>query len=202
MFCLQKLIKRNLSGKVESKINWQNYSQILKNETISIIGYDTKNRIKSMNLYHNKIKIIIGIENGTSWNMAISDGWLPYYTLFPIKDALEKSSIIHFNYSNENQMKIWDEIKGGLTEGKALSFSHKYKDEPKIITPPNIDIFVVTSKDTGLGVNEVNCSYTIYQDYTKRAERRCLAFGFGSGSDHMIKTLQPIKSKSKIIDIE
>jgi ketol-acid reductoisomerase len=206
MIGIQKLIKRtltiqvgNIYEKIESKANWKKYNSILQKETVSIIGYGPQGRSQSLNLRDNKINTIIGIRYGPSWDKAIKDGWIPYKTLFPIKEAVQKGTIIQYLLSDAAQIKVWDHVKEGLSEGKALSFSHgfgiTFKEQTNIIPPTNVDVFLVAPKGPGSMVREkylekngVNSSYAIYQDYTKKAKERCLALGFAIGSEYIFKT--------------
>jgi len=203
---LSKIIKRslnikigNLVEKIESKTNWINYKKILEPETIAIVGYGPQGRSQSLNLRDNLCKPIVGVRRGPSWDQAISDGWKPNYNLFPIKEAVKKGTIIQYLLSDASQIKLWNDVKEGLTEGKALSFSHgfgiTFKDQTNIIPPSNIDVFLVAPKGPGSMVREkkllgegVNSSYAIYQDHTKRAKERCLALGFGIGSEYIFET--------------
>ena len=203
---LSKIITRSLKIKVgnivetiEQKSDWLNFNNILNKETIAVIGYGPQGRSQSLNLRDNKCNIIVGVRPGNSWNAAIKDGWEPNKTLFSIGDAVQKGSLIQYLVSDAAQITLWDEVKEGLTKGKALSFSHgfgiTYKNLTNIIPPQNIDVFLVAPKGPGSMVREkyleksgVNSSYAIYQDYTSNARTRCLALGFGIGSEYIFKT--------------
>jgi hypothetical protein len=65
--------------------------EILKNETVAIIGYGVQGPGQAMNLRDNGINVIIGQRPRLStWDKAVNDGWVPGETLFPIEEAAAK----------------------------------------------------------------------------------------------------------------
>jgi len=50
---------------------------------------------QGLNLRDNGMNVIIGVrKNGTSWNQAVEDGWVPGKNLFEIEEAIKKGTII------------------------------------------------------------------------------------------------------------
>jgi ketol-acid reductoisomerase len=175
--------------------------KVLKNETIAIIGYGVQGPAQALNLKDNGFNVIIGQakEFKKDWDRAVKDGWKPGKTLFDIEEASAKGTVIQMLVSDAAQMKIWPVIKKNLNDGDALYFSHGfsivYKDQTSIIPPANVDVILVAPKGSGLNVRRnflsgagINSSYAVFQDYTGKAEDRCLALGIGIGSGYLFHT--------------
>ncbi|MBC2716134.1 MAG: ketol-acid reductoisomerase [Desulfobacteraceae bacterium] len=174
--------------------------EILKDETITILGYGVQGPAQALNLRDNGIDVIIGqIEGDEYWEKAIKDGFVPGESLFPIKEAAQKGTIIMELLSDAGQTATWPVIKECLNEGDALYFSHGfsivYKDQTGIIAPKNIDVILVAPKGSGTSVRAnflagdgINSSYAIEQDFTGRAKDRTLALGIAVGSGYLFPT--------------
>ncbi len=173
---------------------------ILKDETVAVIGYGVQGKGQSLNLRDNGIRVIVGVrKGGKSWEEAIQDGWVPGETLFEIPEAVERGTIIAYLLSDAGQKEQWPVVRELLKEGDALYFSHGfsivYKDLTGVVPPENVDVILVAPKGSGTTVRRyflegkgINASYAVYQDYTGRAEQRCIAMGFGIGSGFLFPT--------------
>ena len=179
----------------------QSAREVLKDETIAVIGYGVQGPGQSLNLRDNGFKVIVGQapEFKNEWNKAVTDGWVPGETLFPIEEAVQKGSIILFLVSDAGQIAVWPRIKPFLTRGKALYFSHgfgiTYKERTNIIPPADIDVILVAPKGSGTTLRRMflqgrglNSSYAIFQDATGRARDRVFALGIGIGSGYLFET--------------
>jgi len=175
--------------------------EVLKNETIAVIGYGVQGPGQSLNLRDNGFKVIVGQapEFKREWDKAIADGWAPGETLFSIEEAVEKGTIILFLVSDAAQIAVWPRIKPLLTKGKALYFSHgfgiTYKDRTGIVPPADIDVIMVAPKGSGTTLRRMflqgrglNSSYAVFQDATGRAKERVFALGIGIGSGYLFET--------------
>ena len=173
---------------------------IMKNETIAIIGYGVQGPAQAFNLKDSGFNVIIGQRKGTSsWKRAIKDGWKVGKTLFEIEEAVQKATVIQYLLSDAAQKSQWPLVKRNLKEGDALYFSHGfsivYKDKTKVVPPENVDVILVAPKGSGTSVRRnflngagINSSYAVHQDYTGRAEARCVALGIGVGSGFLFPT--------------
>jgi len=173
---------------------------ILKNETIAIIGYGVQGPGQAMNLRDNGFNVIIGQRKpSASWDKAVADGWVPGETLFSIEEAAEKADIIQYLLSDAAQISVWPTLKPYLTKGKALYFSHgfgiTYKERTGIIPPDDIDVILVAPKGSGTSLRRMflagrglNSSYAIFQDASGRAFERVVALGIGIGSGYLFET--------------
>ncbi|MDR1809505.1 MAG: ketol-acid reductoisomerase [Prevotella sp.] len=174
--------------------------EILKDETIAVIGYGVQGPGQALNLRDNGFNVIVGQrKGGKTWDKAVADGWVPGKTLFDIEEAVRKGTIIQYLLSDAAQIEVWPRIKPYLTAGKALYFSHgfgiTYKERTGIIPPADIDVILVAPKGSGTSLRRMflegrglNSSYAVFQDATGKAKDRVLALGIGVGSGYLFET--------------
>ena len=175
--------------------------EVLKDETVAVIGYGVQGPAQSLNMRDNGIKVIIGQAKQfkKDWDRAVADGWVPDETLFDIAEAAKRGTIIQILVSDAAQRVIWPTVKENLNEGDAVYFSHGfsivYKDQTGVIPPEGVDVIMVAPKGSGTSVRRnflsgagINSSYAIGQDATGRAEERCLAVGIAVGSGYLFPT--------------
>ena len=173
--------------------------EVLKNETIAVIGYGVQGPGQSLNLRDNGFNVIVGQRPGKTYDKAVADGWVPGETLFGIEEACERATIIEVLLSDAAQIACWPLIKKHLTAGKALYFSHgfaiTYSDRTGIVPPADVDVIMVAPKGSGTSLRTMflegrglNSSYAIYQDATGRAWERVIALGIGVGSGYLFET--------------
>ena len=173
--------------------------EVLKNETIAVIGYGVQGPGQSLNLRDNGFNVIVGQRAGKTYDKAVADGWVPGETLFSIEEACERASIIQVLLSDAAQIACWPTIQKYLTPGKALYFSHgfavTYKERTGIVPPADVDVILIAPKGSGTSLRTMflegrglNSSYAIFQDATGRAFERCIALGIGVGSGYLFET--------------
>jgi ketol-acid reductoisomerase len=175
--------------------------EVLKDEVIAVVGYGVQGPAQSQNMRDNGFKVIIGQSPKfkKDWDKAVNDGWVPGKSLFDVEEAARKGTIIQYLLSDAAQMLLWPKVKACLNEGDALYFSHGfsivYKDQTKVVAPKNVDVIMVAPKGSGTSVRRnflagsgINSSYAVAQDYTGRAEERCLAIGIAVGSGFLFPT--------------
>lgn len=196
----------DFGGVKESVVTRKEFSlakarKVLKKETIAVIGYGVQGPAQALNLRDNGFNVIVGQSKKfrKDWNRAVKDDWVPGETLFDIEEAAQRGTIIKMLVTDAAQVAIWPLIKSCLNEGDALYFSHgfsvAFKDQTKLIPPSDVDVIMVAPKGSGLNVRRnflsgtgINSSYAVHQDYTGRAEERCLAVGIGIGSGYLFPT--------------
>lgn len=178
----------------------ENARELLKDETISVLGYGVQGPGQAMNLRDNGINVIVGQREGTaSWEKAVADGFVPGKTLFSLEQAAQKGTVLQNLLSDAGQVATWPTIKKHLKPGNALCFSHgfsiTYKDQTGIIPPENIDVILVAPKGSGRTVRTnfldgsgINSSFAIFQDYSGRAREKTLALGIAIGSGYLFPT--------------
>ena len=173
--------------------------EVLKNETIAVLGYGIQGPGQACNLRDNGFNVIVGQRQGKTYEKAVADGWVPGETLFSIEEAAQRATIVCMLLSDAAQIEVWPHIKQYLTAGKALYFSHgfaiTYKERTHIVPPADIDVIMVAPKGSGHVApyafprsRGLNSSYAVYQDATGHAEERTMALGIGIGSGYMFKT--------------
>ena len=100
--------------------------EVLKDETIAIIGYGIQGPGQGLNLRDNGFNVIVGQREGKSYDKALEDGWVPGETLFSIEEACKRGTVIEYLISDAAQIQQWPTVKKYLTPGKALYFSHGF----------------------------------------------------------------------------
>ena len=95
--------------------------EVLKKETVAVLGYGVQGPGQSLNMRDNGIRVIVGQRQKTaSWDKALKDGWVPGLTLFPLEEAAAKGTIIEYLLSDAGQKTFWPKLKSHLTKGKTL----------------------------------------------------------------------------------
>lgn len=174
--------------------------EVLKDETIVIVGYGVQGPGQSLNLRDNGFNVIVGQRRESkSWDKAVADGWVPGETLFDIEEACKRATVIEYLLSDVAQILLWDRVKKHLTPGKALYFSHgfgiTYKERTGIVPPEGVDVIMVAPKGSGTSLRKmflegrgINSSYAIFRDATGKAYERVIALGIGVGSGYLFET--------------
>jgi ketol-acid reductoisomerase len=198
------MAKLNFGGVEENVITREEFTldkakEVLKNETIAVIGYGVQGPGQSQNLRDNGFNVIVGQRAGKTYDKAVSHGWVPGETLFSIEEACERGTIIMCLLSDAAVMSVWPTIKKHLTPGKALYFSHGFaitwSDRTGCVPPADVDVIMVAPKGSGTSLRTMflegrglNASYAVQQDYTGHALDRTLALGIGIGSGYLFET--------------
>jgi ketol-acid reductoisomerase len=199
------MAKIDFGGIIEDVVTSEEFSleraqKVLENETLAVLGYGVQGPGQALNMMDNGVKVIVGQrEGGSSWQRAISDGFVPGETLFPLEEAAEKGTILQFLVSDAGQMATWPDIRPCLKEADALYFSHgfsiTYRERTGVNPPEEVDVIMVAPKGSGRTVRSnflngsgINSSYAVYQDYTGRAKERALAVGIAIGSGYLFPT--------------
>ena len=199
------MAKINFGGVEENVVTREEFPlekarEVLKNETIAVIGYGVQGPGQSLNLRDNGLNVIVGQREGSkSWEKAVADGWEPGETLFGIEEAAERATIIQYLLSDAGQIAVWPTIEKHLTPGKALYFSHgfgiTYKERTGIVPPAGVDVILIAPKGSGTSLRRMflqgrglNSSYAVFQDATGRAFERVVALGIGVGSGYLFET--------------
>ncbi|MGP1539992.1 ketol-acid reductoisomerase [Bacteroides pyogenes] len=199
------MAQMNFGGVMENVVTREEFPlekarEVLKNETIAVIGYGVQGPGQSLNLRDNGFNVIVGQrKGGKTWEKAVADGWVPGETLFDIEEACRRGTIIQYLLSDAAQIEVWPTVKKRLTAGKALYFSHgfgiTYKERTGIVPPADVDVILVAPKGSGTSLRTMflegrglNSSYAIFQDATGRAYDRVIALGIGVGSGYLFET--------------
>ena len=192
-------IKENVLTRKEFTVD--KAKQILKKETIAVLGYGIQGRAQSLNMRDNGLCVIIGQDKKftKNWEQALEDGWVPGKTLFSLKEAAEKGTIKLYLLTDAAQKALWPTLKPTFKKGDALYFSHGfsivYRDQTGVVPPENIDVILVAPKGSGTSVRRnflagsgINSSYAVHQNATGKAEDRVKAIGIAIGSGYLFPT--------------
>ncbi|MBT30767.1 MAG: ketol-acid reductoisomerase [Thalassobius sp.] len=199
------MAKINFGGVEENVVTREEFplskaQEVLKDETIAVIGYGVQGPGQALNQKDNGINVIVGQRKPSkSWDKAVADGFVPGETLFEIEEALERGTIICYLLSDAAQIALWPTVKKHLTPGKALYFSHgfgiTYKDRTGIVPPADVDVILVAPKGSGTSLRRMflegrglNSSYAIFQDATGKAEEKVISLGIAVGSGYLFPT--------------
>ena len=93
------MAEMNFGGVMETVVTSKEFSlekarEVLKNETIAVIGYGVQGPGQACNLRDNGFNVIVGQRQGKTYDKAVADGWVPGETLFSIEEAAEKGTIL------------------------------------------------------------------------------------------------------------
>jgi len=199
------MAKMTFGGVEETVVTREEYPlekarDILRDETIAVIGYGVQGPAQALNMRDNGFRVIVGQrKGGKSWEKAVNDGWVPGETLFDVEEATRRGTIIQYLVSDAGQKALWPKIKACLNKGDALYFSHGfsivYKEQTGVVPSTDIDVILVAPKGSGTSVRAnyldgsgINSSYAVFQDATGRAEERTIATGIAIGSGYLFPT--------------
>ncbi|HSV86168.1 MAG TPA: ketol-acid reductoisomerase [Levilinea sp.] len=199
------MAKMNFCGVEEEVVTRDEFplakaQEVLKDETVAVLGYGVQGMAQSLNMKENGIRVIVGANpGGRSWEKAQKDGWTPGETLFSLQEAAERGSVVQYLISDAGQKLMWPEIKVHLNAGDALYFSHGfsivYAGQTGVVAPEYVDVIMVAPKGSGASVRAnflngsgINSSFAIAQDYSGRARQRTLALGIALGSGYLFET--------------
>ena len=101
--------------------------------------------------------------------------------------------------SDAAQSSTWPTLAPLSTKGKTLYFSHGfsvvYKEDTKVIPPPDVDVILVAPKGSGRTVRTlfkegrgINSSIAVGQDVSGKAKEKATAIGVAIGSGYMYET--------------
>jgi ketol-acid reductoisomerase len=199
------MAKINFGGVWEEVVTSEEFplsraQEVLKGETVAVLGYGVQGPGQALNLRDNGIRVIVGQrEGGTTWKKAVADGFVPGKTLFPIEEAAKRGTIIAYLLSDAGQTQMWPTIKPCLTKGKTLYFSHgfsiTYREQTGVIPPPDIDVVLVAPKGSGRSLRTnfidgsgINSSFAVFQDASGKATEKTIALGIAIGSGYLFPT--------------
>ncbi len=174
--------------------------EVLKDETIAILGYGVQGPGQALNLRDNGFNVIVGQrKDSKTWDKALADGWVEGETLFELEEAASRGTVLQYLLSDAGQIALWPMVKKNLNPGDALYFSHgfgiTYKDQTAIEAPEGVDVILVAPKGSGTSLRRLfvagkglNSSFAVHQDATGRARDRVIALGIGVGSGYLFET--------------
>jgi ketol-acid reductoisomerase len=199
------MAKINFGGVEEEVVTREEFPldkarEVLKDETIAVLGYGVQGPGQALNLKDNGFNVIVGQrKDSKTWDKAVADGWVPGETLFELEEACEKGTILQFLLSDAGQIAFWPTLKKHLSAGKTIYFSHgfavTYKEQTGIVPPADVDVILVAPKGSGTSLRRLfvagkglNSSFAVHQDASGKAREKVIALGIGVGSGYLFET--------------
>jgi ketol-acid reductoisomerase len=155
-------------------------------KTLAVIGYGSQGHAHALNLRDSGQNVLIGLRPGKSWDKAKADG----FEVVSVAEAAKRADVIMILVNDEFQASLYDnEIKPGLTAGKALAFGHGFNIHfGQIVPPKDVDVFMCAPKGPGHLVRRVYsegkgvpCLVAVHQNATGAALKVALAWAKGVG---------------------
>lgn len=163
------------------------HEDVLKNQTIAVIGYGSQGHAHARNLRESGFRVVVGLRKGKSWDQAAKDG----FQALSVKEACEVADVIMILLPDESQPLVYEnDIKPSLSAGKALAFAHGLNIHfHQIVPPEHVDVFLVAPKGPGHLVRRtyvngagVPALIAIHQNATGLAKEIALAYAKGIGA--------------------
>lgn len=160
---------------------------ILKEQTIAIIGYGSQGHAHALNLKESGLNVIVGLYEGSkSWAKAEKQGLKVYTT----SEATKIADVIMILINDEHQADMYKkDIEPNLKPGNMLMFAHGFNIHYGCITPPDfVDVTMIAPKGPGHTVRSeylagkgVPCLVAVEKNATGKALERALAYANGIG---------------------
>ena len=137
------MAEMNFGGVIENVMTREEFPlekarEILKNETIAVLGYGVQGPGQACNLRDNGFNVIVGQRQGKTYEKAVADGWVPGEKLFSLEEAAEKGTIVCMLLSDAAQMQLWPTIKPYLLKQKRITLINNliwHLHNKNLITP-------------------------------------------------------------------
>lgn len=171
-------------------------SDILKKQTLAIIGYGSQGHAHAQNLRDSGFKVIIGLyPKSKSRAVAEAQG----FKVFDTAEAVKQADVIMLGVPDMKQRSVYEkDVEPNLTPGKTLLFSHGLTIHFGLIKPPSsIDVIMVAPKGPGHIVRSqylegkgVPALVAVANDASKKAKQKALAWakGVGAGRAGVLQT--------------
>jgi len=161
---------------------------VLKGVKVAIIGYGSQGHAQAQNLRESGVDVIVAELKGTAnYKIAMDHGFKPVTAA----EASKQADMIQILAQDNLQAQLYkSEIADNLKKGKTLVFSHGFNIHyGQIVPPPDIDVIMVAPKGPGHLVRRefergagVPSLIAVYQDYSKKAKKKALAYAKGIGA--------------------
>jgi len=161
--------------------------EVLKGQTVAIVGYGNQGRSQALNLRDSGVHVIIGNIQDAASALAKQDG----FSVSEIADACASADIVMMLIPDEIMPKVFEtEVAPNLAAGSLVLFASGYNIAFDLITPPaDTDVALVAPRMIGVGVRETFVAgpgfpsfVSVHQDATGSAKARMLAIAKGIGS--------------------
>jgi len=158
---------------------------VLQGTRIAILGYGSQGRAHALNLRDSGYNVVVGVRKGVSWNQAERDG---LKVREPVA-ALKGANLIAMLVPDMAQMALYKQLLPAIETGATLLFAHGFNIHFGQVKPRNdLDVVLIAPKGPGDLVRRqyqqgrgVPCLIAVFQDRSKRAKAKALAYADGIG---------------------
>ena len=160
---------------------------LLKDQTIAILGYGSQGHAHAQNLNDSGVKVIIGLKEGSkSKAVAEKDG----FKVYSVAEATKKADCVMFLVPDHLQGQVYKEdVAPNLKKGAKLAFAHGFAIHFGQIKPDKThDVIMIAPKGPGHIVRRmyeegkgVPCLIAVQQDASKKAKDFALAYASAIG---------------------
>jgi len=160
---------------------------ILKNKTLSVLGFGSQGHAHALNLKDSGMRVIIGLYEGSkSIPVAKEKG----FEVLSTAEAVRRGDVIMVALPDTKQSAVYQkDIAPNLSAGKTLLFSHGFSIHFKTVVPPKgVDVILVAPKGPGHIVRRqylegkgVPALIAVHQNASKQAKKVALAWAKGIG---------------------
>lgn len=170
---------------------------LVKNKTITVVGYGSQGHAHAANLRDSGIKrVIIGLREGSATREKAKNAGFDVMTA---GEAAAESDVVMMLAPDENQAEIYrDELAGAMKQGATLMFAHGLNIHFGLIVPrDDLDVVMVAPKGPGHTVRSqyeqgagVPCLMAIEADVSGKAKDFALAYAsaIGGGRSGILET--------------
>lgn len=160
--------------------------EVIKNETVAIIGYGIQGRAQGMNLRDSGVNVIVGNRDDNAKENAKNDG----FKVYTIPEAVQKADILMVLIPDESQQEVFSNlIVPHMRKNQLVTFAHGYSLRyNKITLPENIDVALLAPRFPGEQIRNFYLQdhgapafIDMVQNSSGKALERTLALGLGIG---------------------
>ncbi|MCG8364424.1 MAG: ketol-acid reductoisomerase [Pseudanabaenales cyanobacterium] len=160
---------------------------LLAGKTVAIIGYGSQGHAHALNLKDSGVDVIVGLYEGSQ---SIAKATAAGLTVKSVSEAAKAADWIMILLPDEVQRTVYQrDIEPNLSSGNVLSFAHGFNIHFAQVTPPaDVDVVMVAPKGPGHLVRRtyqqgqgVPCLFAVFQDASKQARDRAMAYAKGIG---------------------
>jgi ketol-acid reductoisomerase len=159
---------------------------LIQSKKVAIIGYGSQGHAHALNLKDSGVDVRVGLQAGSKSKAKAEGAGLRVVTP---AEAAKEADLVMVLAPDQTQKRIWEELKPGMTKGKALFFAHGFNIHfGQIQPPPDIDVALVAPKGPGHMVRRqyqdgrgIPGLVAVHQDATGKAKQIGLAYARGIG---------------------
>lgn len=160
---------------------------VLKNETVAIVGYGSQGHAHALNLRDSGVNVIVGLYPGSKSTAKAEAAGL---RVMSVAEAAKAATMIMILVSDHIQGELYNnEIAPAMTAGKMLMFAHGFNIHFGFIKPPaDVDVTMVAPKAPGHRVRElftegvgVPALVAVHQNASGKALEKALAYALALG---------------------